>query len=294
MFTIGSYQFNNILALSPMAGVSDKPFREICRENGAGFTYTEMLTSKTELWSSRKSQQRISFGTEPEPRIVQIAGTEPGEMALAAQKAVDLGAQIIDINMGCPAKKVCNKLAGSALMKDEALVAEILSRVVSSVSVPITLKTRNGWDANNQNVLNIAKIAQESGIQAIAVHGRTRADAYKGTARYDLISEVKQALSIPVLANGDIDSPEKAAFVLQETGVDGLLIGRAAQGKPWIFEQINAFLRHNRLTEPPSIVQIRDTVLKHLKLIYAHYGPVAGTRMCAKWSGQMDLQLELS
>ncbi len=285
MFTIGPYQFNNILALSPMAGVSDKPFRQICREAGAGFTYTEMLTAKTDLWESRKSQQRLDFIDEPEPRIVQIAGTEPAQLADAAQKAVNLGAQIIDINMGCPAKKVCKKLAGSALMRDESLVADILETVVKRVSVPVTLKTRTGWDDSNKNVLNIARIAQECGIQAIAIHGRTRTEAYKGFAKYELIAEAKSRLNIPVLANGDIDSAKKAASVLKETGADGLLIGRGAQGKPWIFKEINLFLRHNQLTESPSIDQIRDTVLKHLKLIYAHYGPVAGTRIARKHIG---------
>lgn len=282
---IGPYTFKTPIALSPMAGVSDKPFRQICREAGAGFAYSEMLTSKPELWLSEKSRHRFDIHGEQSPRILQIAGTEPLLMAQAAQHAVSLGAQIIDINMGCPAKKVCKKLAGSALMKDERLVDRILAAVVNAVEVPVMLKTRTGWSANNQNVVTIAKIAKENGIKAIAIHGRTREDAYQGAARYDLISEVKQKLDIPVIANGDIDGPLKAAFVLQQTGADGLLIGRAAQGKPWIFKQIDDYLTHHRMTAEPTIVEIRDVVLKHLKLIYSHYGSVKGTRIARKHIG---------
>lgn len=282
---IGPYIFETPLALSPMAGVSDKPFRQICREAGAGFAYSEMLTSKPELWLSKKSQNRFEISGELSPRILQIAGTEPLQMAKAANHAVTLGAQIIDINMGCPAKKVCNKLAGSALMKDELLVDKILSAVVRAVNVPVMLKTRTGWNLENQNVLTIAKIAEENGIKAIAIHGRTREDAYKGKAKYELIAEVKQKLDIPVLANGDVDSPQKAAYVLKQTGADGLLIGRAAQGQPWIFKQIGDFLTENRLTAAPSLAEIRDIVLKHLKLIYLHYGSVTGTRIARKHIG---------
>ncbi len=285
MFTLGRFTFDNILALSPMAGVSDKPFREICREAGAGFTYTEMLTSKTELWSTAKSQQRLSFADEPSPRIVQIAGTEPQQLAHAAQQAVDLGADVIDINMGCPAKKVCKKLAGSALMQDELLVAQILEAVVNSIDEPVTLKTRTGWNRDNKNVLNIARIAEESGIQAIAVHGRTREDAYKGEASYELITQVKQTLNIPVLANGDINSASKAASVLKQTGADGLLIGRGAQGKPWIFKEINQYLQAEKKPAKLTSDAISNTVLKHLRLIYDHYGPVTGTRIARKHIG---------
>ena len=237
--SIGPYRLPNPLILAPMAGVTDQPFRRLCRRLGAGMAVAEMVTSDTRLWQSRKTQQRLIHRDESEPRSIQIAGADPQMLADAARANVQLGAQIIDINMGCPAKKVCNKAAGSALMRDERLVAEILAAVVAAVTVPVTLKIRTGWDHDNRNALRIAKIAEDAGISALAVHGRTRADLYTGQAEYDTIATIKQALSIPVFANGDIDSPRKARQVLDYTGVDALLIGRAAQGRPWIFREIN-------------------------------------------------------
>ena len=241
---IGPYILPNRLILAPMAGVTDQPFRQLCRRLGAGMVVSEMVTSDVRLWNSRKSRLRLLHEGDPEPRSVQIAGGDPQMLAEAAARNVELGAQIIDINMGCPAKKVCNKAAGSALMKDEKLVSEILEAVVGAVDVPVTLKIRTGWDRQNKNGLSIARIAEESGIAALAVHGRTRADLYTGNAEYETVAAIKQAVAIPVFANGDIDTPEKARLVLDKTGADGLLIGRAAQGKPWIFREIN---RHRRV-----------------------------------------------
>src|SRR5690606_40186081 len=238
MVQIGPYTLESCLILAPMAGVTDLPFRRLCRRMGAGLAVSEMVISDHRLWHTRKSRLRLDHRGEQEPRSVQIAGGEPLMMAEAARLNEAQGAQIIDINMGCPAKKVCNKAAGSALMKDEALVAEILHAVVRAVDVPVTLKIRTGWDRDNRNGLGIARIAEDAGIQALAVHGRTRADLYTGHAEYDTIAAIKQALSIPVLANGDVDSPQKARQVLEQTGADGLLIGRAAQGRPWIFREI--------------------------------------------------------
>lgn len=232
---IGPYTVQNGLVLAPMAGVTDQPFRQLCRRLGAGLVVSEMVTSDMSLWNSRKSRLRMIHEGDPEPRSVQIAGGDPQMLADAARANVELGAQIIDINMGCPAKKVCNKAAGSALLKDEQLVNDILQAVVAAVDVPVTLKIRTGWDRDNRNGLTVAKIAEQAGIQALAVHGRTRADLYTGEAEYDTIAQIKQAVSIPVFANGDIDSPQKARHVLKATGADGLLIGRAAQGRPGFF-----------------------------------------------------------
>ena len=232
MVRIGPYTLPNPLILAPMAGVTDRPFRQLCRQLGAGLVVSEMVTSDVRLYNSRKSRLRLIHDGEAEPRSVQIAGGDPTMLAEAAQRNVELGAQIIDINMGCPAKKVCNKAAGSALMKDEALVADILDAVVAAVDVPVTLKIRTGWDHEHRNGVTIARIAEQAGIAALSVHGRTRADLYTGTAEYDTIAEIKQAVSIPIFANGDIDSPEKARYVLDHTGADALLIGRAAQGRP--------------------------------------------------------------
>lgn len=282
---IGPYQLDNPLILAPMAGVTDRPFRLLCKQFGAGMTVSEMISCKPELRNSRKTQLRMEHGGESEPRSIQIAGTDPILMAEAAKFNVDNGAQIIDINMGCPAKKVCSVLAGSALMKNEKLVAEILESVVKAVDVPVTLKTRTGWDEKNRNVLNIAKIAESVGIQALAVHGRTREDKYNGDAEYDNIANVKSRLIIPVIANGDITTPEKAAFVLKHTGADALMIGRAAQGNPWIFQEMNYFLEHGKKLAAPKISLVRDVMLQHLTTLYTFYGEYMGIRIARKHIG---------
>ncbi|HIC46875.1 tRNA dihydrouridine synthase DusB, partial [Methylophaga sp.] len=264
--SIGPYRLPNNLFLAPMAGVTDRPFRQLCRRLGAGMAVSEMITANKALWASKKSLLRANHAGEPEPRSVQIAGADPKMMAEAAKHNVDQGAHIIDINMGCPAKKVCNVMAGSALLQDESLVASILESVVNAVDVPVTLKIRTGWDRDNRNGLTIARIAEQSGIQALAIHGRTRADAYKGEAEYDTIAEIKAAISsMPIIANGDIDSPLKAAEVLNKTGVDGLMIGRAAQGNPWIFRQIIHYLEHDKLLSSPSVAEIRQILIEHLE-----------------------------
>ena len=282
---IGPYQLDNRLILAPMAGVTDRPFRQLCKQFGAGMTVSEMISCKPELRNSKKTQLRMEHDGENEPRSIQIAGTDPLMMADAARFNVEHGAQIIDINMGCPAKKVCSVLAGSALMKNELLVAEILESVVNAVDVPVTLKTRTGWDEKNRNVLNIAKIAESAGIQAIAVHGRTRADKYNGEAEYDNIALVKNHVSIPVIANGDITTPEKAAFVLKHTGADALMIGRAAQGNPWIFQEINYFLEHGKKMTSPEKSHVRDVMLRHLTNLYLFYGEYMGIRIARKHIG---------
>ncbi|GAA0233615.1 tRNA dihydrouridine synthase DusB [Methylophaga marina] len=280
---IGPYLLPNNLFLAPMAGVTDRPFRQLCRRLGAGMAVSEMITANKALWASKKSLLRANHAGEPEPRSVQIAGADPVMMAEAAKHNVDQGAHIIDINMGCPAKKVCNVMAGSALLQDESLVANILESVVNAVDVPVTLKIRTGWDRDNRNGLTIARIAEQSGIQALAIHGRTRADAYKGEAEYDTIAEIKASItSIPIIANGDIDSPLKAAEVLNKTGVDGLMIGRAAQGNPWIFRQILHYLEHNKLLSSPSLAEIRQILIEHLENLYEFYGDYSGVRMARK------------
>ncbi len=279
---IGPYTFEPALALAPMAGVTDRPFRQLCRRLGAGWAVAEMLSSDTRLWSSRKSQRRLNYEGEPSPRVVQIAGADPQQLALAAQRCVELGADIIDINMGCPAKKVCNVAAGSALLRDEPLVGRILHSVVHAVSVPVTLKIRTGWDAQQRNGLQIAQIAQDCGIQALAVHGRTRADLYTGQAEYHTIAQIKQALQIPVIANGDIDSALKARAVLQQTQADGLMIGRAAQGYPWIFREIAHFLRYQQLLAAPTHVEVRDILLEHLQNLYSFSGEQHGVYVARK------------
>lgn len=283
--TIGPYTLSNRLILAPMAGVTDQPFRTLCKRLGAGMVVSEMMTSDVRLWNSRKSRLRLVHADEAEPRSVQIAGGDPAMLAEAAQRNVELGAQIIDINMGCPAKKVCNKAAGSALMKDERLVAEILSAVVSAVDVPVTLKIRTGWDREHRNGPVIAQLAENAGITALAVHGRTKADLYTGEAEYDTIAAIKQAVSIPVMANGDIDSPEKAAHVLAYTGVDGLLIGRAAQGRPWIFREIDHYLKTGQLLPAPSLVDVEQILLEHLAALHAFYGDTMGVRIARKHVG---------
>jgi tRNA-dihydrouridine synthase B len=265
-----------------MAGVTDRPFRQLCRRLGAGMAVSEMITANKTLWASKKSLLRANHDGEPEPRSVQIAGADPLMLAEAAQHNVEQGAHIIDINMGCPAKKVCNVMAGSALLQNELLVANILESVVSAVDVPVTLKIRTGWDRENRNGVNISRIAQESGIQLLAIHGRTRADAYKGEAEYDTIAEIKSGLNIPVIANGDITSPEKAKSVLEYTGVDGLMIGRGAQGNPWIFKQISHYLTTNTHLAAPHLKEIRETLIEHLHTLYDFYGDYTGVRMARK------------
>jgi tRNA-dihydrouridine synthase B len=268
-----------------MAGVTDRPFRQLCRRLGAGLVVSEMVTSDVRLWNSRKSSLRLLHAGDPEPRSVQIAGGDPQMMADAARKNVELGAQIIDINMGCPAKKVCNKAAGSALLRDEPLVREILAAVVGAVDVPVTLKIRTGWDRQNKNGITVAKIAEDAGIAALSVHGRTRADLYTGEAEYDTIAAIKQAVSIPVFANGDIDSPEKAKAVLDATGADALLIGRAAQGRPWIFREIEHYLRTGESLPAPSLLEVERILLEHLAALHAFYGELMGVRIARKHVG---------
>jgi tRNA-dihydrouridine synthase B len=282
---IGPYHLSSVAILAPMAGVTDKPFRQLCRDMGAGLAVSEMVTSKPELLSSRKTRLRLDHSDEQAPISVQIAGTEAEQMANAARYNVDHGAQIIDINMGCPAKKVCNVLAGSALLKDEQKVAAILHATVNAVDVPVTLKIRTGWDKNNRNAVNIARIAEDAGIQALAVHGRTRECAYKGEAEYDTISEVKANVSIPVIANGDITSPQKAKQILELTSADAIMIGRAAQGHPWIFREINHYLETGHLLAPPSLEEISGLMQQHLQNLYSFYGEYMGVRIARKHIG---------
>ena len=279
---IGPYKLNNNLVLAPMAGVTDRPFRQLCKSLGAGFAVSEMVSSNSLLWGSEKTRRRANHEGEVEPRSIQIAGADPKMMAEAARYNAEQGAQIIDINMGCPAKKVCNVMAGSALLQNEQLVAEILDAVVKSVDIPVTLKIRTGWDLTNRNAINIARIAEQAGIQALAVHGRTRACAYKGDAEYDTIAEVKNAISIPVIANGDIKTPEKARFVLDYTGADAIMIGRAAQGRPWIFREIDHFLKTGETLPEPEVTEIREIMLGHLANLYDFYGEFTGVRMARK------------
>lgn len=282
---IGPHDIDPRVVLAPMAGVTDKPFRVLCKRLGAGLCVSEMTTSDARFWGTAKSRHRMDHRGEPAPISVQIAGTVPEIMADAARHNVDHGAQIVDINMGCPAKKVCNAWAGSALMRDEALVARILEAVVRAVDVPVTLKIRTGWDHDQRNALNIARIAQDAGIQALAVHGRTRDQQYTGTAEYDTIAAVKAELRIPVLANGDIDSPQKAAAVLARTGCDAVMIGRAAQGRPWIFREVAHYLAHGELLPEPSLTDIRGWLLGHLEHLHAFYGELSGVRIARKHLG---------
>lgn len=282
MLAIGPYTLVNNLALAPMAGVTDLPFRLLCRRMGAGITAGEMLTSDVRLWHTDKSRRRMDHSGEAEPRVVQIAGGDPRMMAEAARRNVDAGAQIIDINMGCPAKKVCNKAAGSALLKDEPLVRHILEAVVKAVNVPVTLKMRTGWDAANRNAIAIARMAEDCGVQALAVHGRTRACGYRGQAEYETIRAIKQSVAIPIFANGDIDSPQRAKFVLDFTGADGVMVGRSAQGRPWIFREIAAHLAGAAASDAPSIEEVRDIMLAHLRDLHAFYGDEVGVRVARK------------
>jgi len=279
---IGKYHLPGRVVLAPMAGVTDRPFRQLCKQLGAGMAVSEMVSSNSLLWGSEKTKRRANHDGEVEPRSIQIVGTDPQLMAEAARYNVENGAQIIDINMGCPAKKICNVMAGSALLRDEQLVARILNAVVNAIDVPVTLKIRTGWDKSSRNGVAIAKIAESEGIQALAVHGRTRACAYTGDAEYDTIAEIKQSIQIPVIANGDIRSPEKAKFVLDYTGADAVMIGRAAQGNPWIFREINHYLATGEKLAEPSIHEIRDTLLAHLENLYQFYGEYAGVRIARK------------
>lgn len=268
-----------------MAGVTDRPFRQLCVQLGAGMAVSEMLTAQVALYDSAKSRRRRDHTGEAEPRTVQIAGGEPGMLAEAARRNAGEGAQIIDINMGCPAKKVCNKAAGSALLQDEALVGQILNAVVNAVDVPVTLKMRTGWDRDHKNGVRIAKIAEQAGICALAVHGRTRADLYGGTAEYDTIRTIKTSVTIPVIANGDVDSPEKAREVLDKTGADAIMIGRAAQGRPWIFREIVHYLATGKKLLPPGQSEIASIMLGHLENLYTFYGEFTGVRMARKHIG---------
>lgn len=265
-----------------MAGITDAPFRRLCHRFGAGMTTSEMTTADTRLWNTAKSRRRLDIDHDAEPRVVQIAGSEPWKMAHAAKLCVDRGAQIIDINMGCPAKKVCNKQAGSALLSNEELVIRILDKVVNAVDVPVTLKIRTGSDPENRNACRIAEIAEQAGVQSLAVHGRTRKCAFRGEAEYETIRQVKQAVSIPVIANGDISSPEKAAKVLAFTGADALMIGRPARGNPWIFQQINHYLDSGKILPLPPLDEVRQVMLQHLQELYSFYGEYTGVRTARK------------
>ena len=285
---IGPYLLPNALFVAPMAGVTDRPFRQLCRQFGAGYAVSEMVTSRKDLWHTLKTSRRANHDGEPGPIAVQIAGTEPGMMAEAARYNIDRGAQIIDINMGCPAKKVCNKWAGSALMQDEALALQIVQAVVEACApqgVPVTLKMRTGWCQSHKNALAIALAAEQAGVQMVTVHGRTREQGYKGEAEYETIAAVKAALRIPVVANGDIDSPEKARAVLQATGADALMIGRAAQGRPWIFREIAHHLATGEHLAPPLVAEVRRALLAHLQDHYGLYGEFTGVRSARKHIG---------
>jgi tRNA-dihydrouridine synthase B len=281
-FQIGPYQFSSPVALAPMAGVTDRPFRQLCRAHGAGMTVSEMVSSKPELRRTRKSILRTDHQGEPEPVIVQIAGADPQMMADAARYNVDLGAQIIDINMGCPAKKVCRVAAGSALLQDEAKVASILEAVVQSVNVPVTLKTRTGWSRENKNIPQIAHIAEQSGIAALTVHGRTRADKYLGDAEYDSIRQLKSFLTIPLIANGDINSAKKARTVMDITGADAIMVGRAAQNRPWIFRHINHYLNTGEELDPPDLTTRQADLIEHLQNLHEFYGEFQGIKIARK------------
>ena len=279
---IGNHILKNNLVVAPMAGVTDRPFRQLCKKLGAGLAVSEMVTSNSLLYGSEKTRRRANHEGEVDPISVQIAGADPQTMAEAARYNVDNGAQIIDINMGCPAKKICNVMAGSALLKDEPLVSQILKAVVGAVNVPVTLKIRTGWDKNNRNAVAVAKMAEDIGVQALAMHGRTRACLYLGDAEYDTIAAVKQAINIPLIANGDITTPEKAKYVLDYTGADAVMIGRAAQGRPWIFREIEHYLKTDTHLLPPTVEEIHTVMLEHINDLYGFYGDIAGMRVARK------------
>ena len=279
---IGPYQLKNNLIVAPMAGVTDRPFRMLCKRMGAGMAVSEMVASNSLLYGSEKTLRRANHEGEVDPISVQIVGADPKMLALAAKHNVDRGAQIIDINMGCPAKKICNVMAGSALLQNEPLVAQLLDAVVSAVNVPVTLKIRTGWDKQNRNAVRIARIAEDAGIQALAIHGRTRACAYMGDAEYDTITAVKASVSIPIIANGDITTPEKARHVLQYSGADAVMIGRAAQGRPWLFREIEHFLKTGEHLPPPAVSEIHRVLVAHVLDLYAFYGEQSGLRVARK------------
>lgn len=279
---IGTHILKNKLIVAPMAGVTDRPFRQLCKILGAGMAVSEMVSSNSLLWGSKKTQRRANHEGEVSPVSVQIAGADPQMLAAAARYNFENGAQIIDINMGCPAKKICNVMAGSALLQDEKLVGRILDAVVKAVDIPVTLKIRTGWDKQHKNALSIAHIAEDSGIQALAIHGRTRACAYTGTAEYDTIAAVKTAIKIPVIANGDITTPEKAKDILAYTKADAIMIGRAAQGRPWIFREINHYLATGQYLQSPEVTEIHQVLINHLHDLYDFYGEYSGVRIARK------------
>jgi tRNA-dihydrouridine synthase B len=281
---IGPFLLAAPLALAPMAGVTDRPFRRLCRRLGAGIAASEMVTADVRLWNTSKSRLRMDHEGEPEPRVVQIAGYDPAMMADAASRNVEAGAQVIDINFGCPAKKVCNRAAGSALMRDEGLVRDILAAVVQAARVPVTLKMRTGWDRASRNAVVIARIAEGEGVAALAVHGRTREDFFAGEAEYQTVGAVKHAVGIPVFVNGDIDSVGKALKALEQSGADGVMIGRAAQGRPWIFRELRAGLAGTEVASP-SLDEVRDIMTSHLGALYSFYGESQGVRVARKHLG---------
>lgn len=282
MLKIGKHVLENTLFLAPMAGVTDRPFRQLCKKLGAGLAVSEMVSSNSLLRGSLKTARRANHEGECSPKTVQIAGSNPQMMAEAARYNQDQGADIIDINMGCPAKKICNTLAGSALLKDEALVSKILEATVKAVSIPVTLKIRTGWDCNHRNGIRIAKMAEDAGIQLLAVHGRTRACFFRGEAEYETIAAIKAAIHIPVIANGDIETPQKAKMVLEKTAADGLMIGRAAQGRPWIFSEIAHYLKTGKHLPEPTPQDIKTILLEHLHNLYAFYGETTGALVARK------------
>jgi len=289
MLKIGSFQFDHQIVLAPMAGITDSVYREICRQNGASYTLAEMVASKKELRQSKKSSTRHANNSDPEPRAIQLIGTDPDELADAAIWQVSQGAQIIDLNLGCPAKKVCSVSAGSALMAEPERVTAIFETVVAAVNVPVTVKIRTGTDSEHKNALQIALIAQEKGLQAITIHGRTRAEKFRGQAEYDTIKAVKMAIDIPVIANGDICTPEQAQFVLKYTAADGIMVGRASQGYPWIFREINHYLKTGKLLQPATLDEFYKTVLQHVSGLHRLYGEQLGLRIARKhigWYGQ--------
>jgi len=288
---IGPYTLPSRVLLAPMAGVTDRPFRVLCRTFGAGLAASEMITADQRLWHTPKSRQRMNHEGEPAPRVVQLTGADPDALAQAARANVALGAEIIDLNMGCPAKKVCGRACGSALLCDELLVARILEAVVRAVDVPVTLKIRTGWDQEHRNGVDIARIAESSGVAALAVHGRTRADFFEGVAEYHTIRAIKARVRIPVFANGDIDTPQKAREVLDFTGADGVMIGRASHGAPWIFRAVNAHLRDGIETPTLQRTELRDIILNHLGALYSFYGEQSGVRIARKHLGWYCEQL---
>ncbi len=291
---VGNHKISSKTIAAPMAGVTDRAFRSLCRKLGAGAAVSEMITSDTKLWNSKKSASRLDHTGERDPIIVQIAGADPSQLAEAARANYDLGADIIDINMGCPAKKVCKVASGSALMRDEKLVAKILEAVVNSVNIPVTLKTRTGWDNGSKNIVSIAKVAESSGIACLTIHGRTRNDFFNGSAEYDSIAETKTHINIPVIANGDIDSPEKANKVLELTQADAVMVGRAAQGNPWIFREINHFLETGKKLSKPSVDEVLAVLVEHLTNLYNLYGEFSGVRIARKHVGWYLSSIEQS